>query len=75
MSFESGGKVITAAGTYNTENNPKDLSGNTLHGNKLKNYRWYFCTATGKAVKIGKLRQTDATASKIFFLKEVTKLS
>lgn len=32
MSFESGGKVITAAGTYNTENNPKDLSGNTLHG-------------------------------------------
>lgn len=31
-SFMAGGKIITAVGAYNTEKNPKDLSGNTLHG-------------------------------------------
>lgn len=31
-SFMAGGKVITSSGNYNGVNNPKDLSGNTLHG-------------------------------------------
>lgn len=75
-SFMAGGKIITAVGAYNTEKNPKDLSGNTLHGDHAyvfyqipknhKNFRWYFCTVTDNRVKVGRRRPTVVTAFKIF---------
>lgn len=45
-SFMAGGKVITSAGTYNGVNDPKDLSGNTLHGDHA--YVFYQIPAKAK---------------------------
>ena len=45
-SFFAGGKVITSAGTYNGVNDPKDFSGNTLHGDNA--YVFYQIPAKAK---------------------------
>ena len=45
-SFVAGGKIITAAGNLNTAKNPKDLSGNTLHGDHA--YVFYQIPAKAK---------------------------
>ena len=45
-SFFAGGKIITSAGTYNGVNNPKDFSGNTLHGDNA--YVFYQVPANAK---------------------------
>ncbi len=60
-SFMAGGKVITAAGTYNGFNDFKDLSGNTLHGDhaycfyqipkKAKNLSMVFLHGFGQSGK------------------------
>lgn len=60
-SFMAGGKVITSSGSYNTEKNPKDLSGNTLHGDhayvfyqipaKAKKYSLVFLHGYGQSGK------------------------
>jgi len=45
-SFMAGGKIITAAGNFNTTKNPRDLSGNTLHGDHA--YCFYQIPAKSK---------------------------
>ncbi len=45
-SFMAGGKIITSAGNLNTAKNPKDLSGNTLHGDHA--YVFYQIPAKAK---------------------------
>lgn len=60
-SFMAGGKVITTEGEYNGFNNPKDLSGNTLHGDhayvfyqipiKAKKYSMVFLHGYGQSGK------------------------
>ena len=45
-SFFAGGKVITSAGVYNGVNDPKDFSGNTLHGDHA--YVFYQIPAKAK---------------------------
>lgn len=60
-SFMAGGKIVTAAGNLNTEKNPQDLSGNTLHGDhayvfyqipaKAKKYSLIFLHGYGQSGK------------------------
>lgn len=60
-SFMAGGKIVTSPGTYETEKNPKDLSGNTLHGDhayvfyqipaKAKKYSLVFLHGYGQSGK------------------------
>ncbi|MBR4641220.1 MAG: alpha/beta fold hydrolase [Selenomonadaceae bacterium] len=60
-SFMAGGKVITSAGVYNGVNDPKDFSGNTLHGDhayvfyqipvKAKKYSLVFLHGYGQSGK------------------------
>ena len=45
-SFMAGGKIITAEGNLNTAKNPKDLAGNTLHGDHV--YCFYQIPAKAK---------------------------
>ena len=42
----AGGRIITSAGNLNTAKNPKDLSGNTLHGDHA--YVFYQIPANSK---------------------------
>ena len=49
-SFMAGGKIITASGNLNTTNNPKDLSGNTLHGDNA--YCFYQIPAKAKKLSM-----------------------
>lgn len=60
-SFMAGGTVVTADGTYNGFNDPKDLAGNTLHGDhayvfyqipkKAKKYALIFLHGYGQSGK------------------------
>ena len=60
-SFMAGGTVITSAGNLNTTKNPKDLAGNTLHGDhaycfyqipvKAKKYALVFLHGYGQSGK------------------------